>query len=130
VKWLSLASNKGVLVTESKPSPENVQFAVLAHLLGIFTAFLGPLIIWLTKKDSDAFIDDQAKEALNFQITISIAHLANFIAGIVLFLIWWLIGWAVSLTILGITIWWGVLAVVAANKGEKYRYPFCLRFIR
>lgn len=117
-------------MTESKPTPENVQFAVLAHLLGIFTAFLGPLIIWLTKKDSDAFIDDQAKEALNFQITISIAHLANFIAGIVLFLIWWLIGWAVSLAILGITIWWGVLAVVAANNGEKYRYPFCLRFIR
>src|SRR5688572_6986193 len=50
--------------------------AMLAHLLGIFTWFIGPLIIWLMKKDQSAFVDDQAKESLNFQLTIGIAYVA------------------------------------------------------
>ena len=40
--------------------------AMLAHLLGVFTGFLGPLIIWIVKKDDHEFINDQCKEALNF----------------------------------------------------------------
>ena len=49
--------------------------ALAAHLLGIFTWFIGALIIWLINKDdaSKAFVTDQAKEALNFQITVTIA---------------------------------------------------------
>lgn len=117
-------------MTASTPNDEARQFATLAHLLGIFTSFLAPLVIWLTKKDSDPFVDEHAKEALNFQITVAIAHLANGIAGIVLILVWWLVGWAVSLSILGIMMWWSVLAVQAANNGESYRYPFNLRFVR
>lgn len=116
-------------MADTAPTEEARQFATLAHLLGIFTSFLAPLIIWLVKKD-DEFVADQAKEALNFQITVAIAHLANGIAGIVLILVWWLVGWAVSLAILGIMIWWSVQAIQAANKGETYRYPFCLRFVR
>lgn len=116
-------------MADTAPTEEARQFASLAHLLGIFTSFLAPLIIWLVKKD-DEFVADQAKEALNFQITVAIAHLANGIAGIVLILVWWLVGWAVSLAILGIMIWWSVQAIQAANKGETYRYPFCLRFVR
>ena len=50
-------------------------WAMLCHLLGLFTCFIGPLIIWLIKKDEDPFIDDQGKEALNFQITVAIAGL-------------------------------------------------------
>lgn len=113
----------------NSPTEESKQFAVLAHLLGIFTSFLAPLVIWLYKKD-DEFAADQAKEALNFQITVALAHLANGIAGIVLVLVWWLVGWAVSLSILGVMIWWSVQAINAANKGESYRYPFNLRFVR
>ncbi len=48
-------------------------WAMLCHLLGFFTCFIGPLIIWLIKKDEDPFIDNQGKEALNFQITVAIA---------------------------------------------------------
>ena len=48
------------------PSPESRTMAMLAHLLGALTGFLGPLIIWLVKRDTDAFVDDQGKEALNF----------------------------------------------------------------
>lgn len=117
-------------MTSATPNDESRTLATLAHLLGIFTSFLGPLVIWLTKRESDPFVESEAKEALNFQITIALAHLVNAIAGIVLVLVWWLVGWAVSLSILGVMLWWSVLAVQAANKGESYRYPFNLRFVR
>ena len=62
-----------------QPKPEVSQnaknMAMLCHLLGIFTCFIGPLIIWLLKKDEDAFIDSQGKEALNFQITVTLASI-------------------------------------------------------
>ena len=60
--------------------------ALAAHLLGIFTWFIGPLIIWLINKDdaSKAFVTDQAKEALNFQITITIAMLICIVLTIVI----------------------------------------------
>src|SRR4051794_22840279 len=57
------------------PTKDAVTMGMLCHLLGIFTGFLGPLIIWLLKKDEHPFIDDQGKEALNFQI---VAMLATF----------------------------------------------------
>lgn len=52
--------------------------ALAAHLLGIFTGFIGALVIWLINKDdaSKAFVTDQSKEALNFQITVAIAMFA------------------------------------------------------
>jgi uncharacterized Tic20 family protein len=127
---LTLALTKEAVMAETTPNEDARNLATLAHLLGIFTSFVAPLVIWLTKKDSDPFVESQSKEALNFQITAAIAHLANGIAGIVLILVWWLVGWAVSLAITGIMIWWSVLAVQATNKGEAYRYPFNLRFIR
>jgi Domain of unknown function (DUF4870) len=56
------------LPTEIKS--EDKTMAMLCHLLGIVTWFLGALIIWLIKKDQSKFVDDQGKEALNFQITL------------------------------------------------------------
>jgi len=99
-------------------------FAMLAHLLAIFTCFIGPLIIWLVKKDEHAYVDEQGKEALNFQITVVIAWFA---AGVLSFLC---IGF-----LLFPLIWIGdlifcILACVAANKGEHYRYPVAIRFIK
>lgn len=55
------------------PGPDAKNMAMLCHLLAIFTGFLGPLIIWLIKKDQDRFVDVQGKEALNFQITVILA---------------------------------------------------------
>lgn len=97
---------------------------MLAHLLAIFTCFIGPLIIWLVKKDEHAYVDEQGKEALNFQITVVIAWFA---AGVLSFLC---IGF-----LLFPLIWIGdlifcILACVAANKGEHYRYPVAIRFIK
>ena len=102
---------------------EDKTMAMLCHLLGILTAFLGPLIIWLIKKDQSAFVDDQGKEALNFQITLVIAHA---VAGAAICIHW---------GILNLVIWvaavvFGIMASMAANRGEKYRYPVALRLIK
>ena len=56
--------------------------ALLAHIIGIFTSFVVPLIIYLIKKDEDTFIADQSKEALSFRITVIIAYFALIVISI------------------------------------------------
>jgi uncharacterized Tic20 family protein len=97
---------------------------MLCHLLGLFTSFIGPLILWLIKKDEDKFVDNQGKEALNFQITIILAMIASAILTVV---------------VIGVFLWFAtivcnlifcILACVAASKGEEYRYPVSLRLVK
>ncbi len=98
--------------------------ALLCHLLGFFTCFIGPLVIWLIKKDDDPFIDQQGKEALNFQITVTIASI---VAG---FLTVICIG-AILLPLIGILdLIFVIMACVASSKGEAYRYPVSIRLIK
>lgn len=98
--------------------------AMLAHLLGIFTGFIGCLIIWLIKKDESAFVDDQGKEALNFQITVLIALVA---AWLLTFLC---IGLLLLPAVVIANVVFCILAVVESNKGVAYRYPVTLRLIK
>ena len=124
------------------PSAEEKQWAMFAHLSalvgGILTSgwagsigcFIGPLVIWLVKKDTLPFVDAQGKEALNFNITVGIVFLALLILSIVTFGIGLVI--AVPLWII-IGIAWLVLTIIAAvkaNNGERYRYPLTLRLIK
>ena len=117
-------------MTDSTPSAESKQTAVLAHLLGIFTNIVGPLIIWIMKRDSDTFTGENAKEALNFQITVAIAHLANGVIGAALGFLGVLLNGLFGFAIWVIVVWWGIAAVVSTNNGNVHRYPFCLRFVR
>lgn len=98
------------------------QLAMWAHLSGIL-GFLGPLIFYLVKKDEDAFVGDQSREALNFHLTVLIAYIVSWILifvfiGIFLFFAVW-IG-AIAFSIIG---------GMAANKGEAYRYPITIRMV-
>jgi uncharacterized protein len=106
------------------PSKEARTMAMLAHLLGILTGFLGPLIIWLIKKDDDPFIDDQGKEALNFQITIAIAM---FISGLLMFLC---VGFFTAAAVAIADLILCIMAGIKANDGVAYRYPLTLRLIK
>jgi uncharacterized Tic20 family protein len=99
-------------------------FAMLAHLLAIFTSFVGPLVIWLVKKDEHSFVDEQGKEALNFQITVAIAWV---IAGLLSFLC---IGFLLFPAVWVVNLIFCIMACVAVNKGEHYRYPVSIRFIK
>src|SRR5689334_1430002 len=56
------------------PTQDDKTMAMLSHLLGIVLGFVGPLIIWLIKKDQSPFVDDQGKESLNFQIMLVIGY--------------------------------------------------------
>jgi uncharacterized protein len=121
---------------------EERTWAMFAHLSAILGAlitasfgagwgcFLGPLVIWLMKKDTMPFVSDQAKEALNFNITVAIASLALVVLSAITFGIGLIIAipmWA----IIGVA--WLVLTIIAAikaNEGVRYRYPFALRLIK
>ena len=105
-------------------SQDSKNIGMLCHLLGLFTNFVGPLILWLIKKDDDKFVDDQGKEALNFQITVAIAY---FVGGLLTMLC---IG-VVILAAVGICdLVFCILACVAASKGQAYRYPLCIRLVK
>jgi len=116
-------------VQQPQPSTEVSKDArmwgMLCHLLGLFTCFIGPLIIWLIKKDEDPFIDDQGKEALNFQITVAIAWIVSAVL-VPVFCIGSFLGIAVFIADLVFCI----LASIKANGGEKYRYPVSIRLIK
>lgn len=112
---------------KSQPSEEKTM-GMLAHILGGVTNIIGPLIIWLIKKEDSPFVDDQGKEALNFQITIMIGYVASAILTMVP-----VIGCVFSLLYVALIIVSLVFAIIgglAANKGEVYRYPFALRFVK
>jgi uncharacterized Tic20 family protein len=99
-------------------------FAHLSALSGVIVPFgnvLGPLIIWQIKKDEMPFVAQQAKEALNFQITVSLALLACFLLFIVVIGVFLLP--VVGIGALVLTI----IAAVSANDGKPYRYPFTWR---
>jgi uncharacterized Tic20 family protein len=107
------------------PTKDDMSMAMLCHLLSIITWFIGPLIIWLIKKDTSKFVDDQGKEALNFQLTMLIGWI---IAGSTVWI--FCIGVLIGLALWLCTIIFGIQAAMAANKGIAYRYPFALRLIK
>lgn len=123
------------------PSAEERQWAMFAHLSallgGILTGafgglgvFIGPLVIWLVKKETMPFVDDQGKEALNFNITIGIIGLALVVLSILTFGIGLLLAIPVGLVV---GVGWLVLTIIAAiksNEGVVYRYPVCLRLVK
>lgn len=107
-------------------SKDDTNMAMLAHLLGILTGFIGPLILWLMKKDSSPFVEDQAKEALNFQIAILIVYVALAVVSCVT------LGFGALLYIpaMIVAIVFMIMACIAASKGELYRYPVNIRLIK
>lgn len=104
---------------------------MLCHLLAFvgfigipFGNILGPLVLWLVKKDESEFVNDQGKEALNFQITMTLAALVAMALIIVL------IGIPLLIAIVVVDIIFVIIAAIKANEGQPYRYPFALRLIK
>ena len=99
--------------------------SALSLYLGIpFGHIVAPLIIWLIKKNEFPFVDEQGKESLNFQISMTIY-------GIIVFLLCYVFIGFVLLPVFVIAhIALIVIAIVKTNKGENYRYPFTIRIIK
>lgn len=109
--------------------PEERTWAAIAHasafcsLIGI-PGFVGPLVVWLIKKDQSPFVADQAKEAMNFHITMFIAFVVTIpfmFCGV---------GFLMAVVVVLLELICAVIGAVSASNGQMYRYPFTLRLIR
>ncbi|WP_321287342.1 DUF4870 domain-containing protein [uncultured Sunxiuqinia sp.] len=85
---------------------------------------IGPLVVYLMKKEEYGFVDDQGKESLNFQITVTILM---FVSGMLI-----IVGIGVLLlAVIGIgALVLTIIAAIKANEGEFYRYPWTIRFLK
>lgn len=107
-----------------EPDSDSRAWAVAAHLLPwVGIGFLGPLIIWLIKRDESPFVEEHAREALNFQISFLIYMVVSALLMLVIIGIFLFIG----IGIFGIVVM--IIAAVKAANGEQYRYPLTIRFI-
>lgn len=105
------------------PSNDEKNIATITHLAGTVFWFVPALVVWVLKKEDSAYLADQSREALNFQITIL---LAQFVAGLLAII---LIGFVLMGLVWLLNIVFCILAALATSKGETYRYPFCLRLL-
>lgn len=104
------------------PSDEKL-WATLIHIGGILFGFLPALIGYLVLKDRGPFIKAHTATALNFQLTILIAYVVGTITSLLL------IGFLILLAAWVATIVFGIIAAIAANKGEGYTYPLAIKFV-
>lgn len=115
-------------------NPDARTWAVFCHLsplLGVLLSvgllnFVGPLVIWLVKKDQYAYVDDQGKEALNFQLTLLILSLIC----VVIMLVSCGAAFPIVFLPLILQIVFSIISSMAANKGEYYRYPYNIRIVK
>lgn len=111
---------------------QDVQWGSFAHLGGIL-GILPSLIIWLVFKDRGSFTNTEAKEALNFQITLLFATIAIWIVVTILTVVTFGLG-----AVLGFLTWvpwiagvvFSIIAFLQAKEGRHYRYPFAVRLIK
>jgi uncharacterized Tic20 family protein len=106
------------------PSDERM-WTVFAQIGPVLLSFIAPLVIWLVLRDRSRFVDQEAKESLNFQITLVIVHIAAAIITTVTFGI----GGIVYLAFIAALVFM-ILAAVENGKGAPYRYPVNIRFIK
>lgn len=115
---------------ENKDARMWAMFAHLSGLAGIVVpalgAVIGPLVVWLIKKDEYPFVADQGREALNFQITMLIY---GFVAGLACFIC---IGFVLAPAVAIVDLVFLIIAAINANEGTYYRYPkyLIIRFIK
>lgn len=100
-------------------SKQDNNMVMLTHLSGLL-GILGPLIIWLMKKDEDPRVDVNGKEAINFHISYYIYMMV--IGTITLSFGLWIIMPAYYIFV--------VIAAMKANAGEDYKYPLIFRFLK
>lgn len=111
-------------------TPEVTNWAMLCHLSALIglalggVMFLGPLIVWLLKRNDHPFIDEQGKESLNFQISMMIYGV------VALALICVAIGFFLLPALAVLDIIFVIIASVKVSSGENYRYPLTIRLIR
>lgn len=108
----------------SEISNDDRTLAVIAHAGGIFFSFIPSLIIWILKKEESPFVAVQAREALNFQISIAIYMIACYILAIIL------IGFLLMPIVYLVNLVLCIVAAVKASEKKHYIYPLTLRLVK
>ena len=118
-------------MTTLEPQKDERMWGMLCHLtalvflIGIpFGNILGPLVVWLLKRHDMPLVDEEGKEALNFQISMTL----YFILSVLLCFI--LVGFLLVVPVVLANLIFTILAAVKTSDGEKYRYPFAIRFFK
>jgi uncharacterized Tic20 family protein len=113
------------------PTADEKQWAMFCHLGGLLGhAFVGfghvvvPLVLWLIKREQMPFVNQQGKEAINFQISITVYALVSGLASFFCIGVVLLIGVGIfDLVVV-------IMACIEVSHGKAYRYPLCIRFIQ
>ena len=131
-----------------EPDRDARLWAVLAHLAALAAVtsiplahILGPLVVWLIKRQEHPFVDDQGKEALNFQISLTIYALVGAAVLVPLAILGAVVPGAPGIVLIPIAVLAGVALItfalvmiivgaMRANEGVAFRYPLTLRLIR
>ncbi len=116
-------------MTEAAPKSART-WAMLCHLLALvqlvgvpFGNIIGPLVMWLIKRNDHPFIDGHGKESLNFQISMTIYILVSGLLAL------FVIGLPILFVVGILDIVFPIVAAVAASDGRDYRYPLTIRFL-
>jgi uncharacterized Tic20 family protein len=125
---------RGIILTMTEQQESDRTFAIVSHLVFLagfvvpLGSVLGPMVIWLVKKDESPHVEAHAREALNFQLSMLIYSfiLAFMLLTIVLALI--AIPGIIVLVILNLV--FSIVAAVKASNGEFFRYPLTIRIIK
>jgi len=89
-----------------------------------FANVLGPFIVWMLKRETYPFVDEEGKEAVNFQLTMFIGMVVGYVLTLVF------IAWLILLAVVVVDLIFVLIASMKANEGESYRYPLSFRFIQ
>ncbi len=120
---------EAIVITE-----ESRNWGMIAHLSALVAAglgglgFLGPLVVWLVRKDRDRYVAHHAVEALNFNLSIMLyAVLAVLLAFTIV-----LIPVSILMGLVGVPLWFiaSIVAAVKAQRGEGFRYPLTIRLVK
>ncbi len=125
------APNAGTPPPGPIPTQDERSWAMIAHLaafagfvLPLVGNMLGPLVVWLTRRDQSAFVASQAKESLNFNISVALGAVVCWM--LIYVLIGILLGVMLFFSWLALTL----IAAIKASEGVDYRYPVSLRLIK
>jgi len=132
--WLDyfLETIMGICTVKNVTVDSDVKnWMIICHLASFAGAFgmpignvIGPLVVWLIKKDESEEIDYHGKESINFQITLTIYMLISIV------LCFLFIGFALVPAVLMFGTVFTIIATVKTNDGDRYRYPLSIRFLR
>ena len=116
-------------ITQTTSTSER-DLGALTHLLSFagfaipFGSIVGPLVVWLMKKDESEFLDQTGRAVLNFQISYVIWSFAAFL------LCFLLIGFPMLFILPMLNVIFTIIGAVKARDGIVWNYPMTIQFLK